>query len=86
MSSAELTDWIALYQLEPFGPIRDDLRIGILGMRLASCLATFTGGGPFLQDFMPNFDDNAASRYDTDEQMFAKLMAMTTNVQAPANG
>lgn len=30
MSSTEFTDWIAYYQIEPFGDSRDDERIGTL--------------------------------------------------------
>jgi hypothetical protein len=30
MDAAELEDWIEFYRLEPFGPLRDDLRFGMV--------------------------------------------------------
>lgn len=80
ISSEELTCWIAYFELEPFGPFRDDLRIGFLGARLGPMLAQFKGSPPPPSYYMPQFG-NDKPKYDTDEQLFAKLMSITTKVQ-----
>jgi hypothetical protein len=36
MTSAELSEWQALYQLEPFGDLRADLRAGIVAATVAN--------------------------------------------------
>lgn len=36
MSSAEITEWLAFFQLEPFGGERDDLRAGIVAATVAN--------------------------------------------------
>jgi len=58
MSSAELTEWMAFYQLEPFGPERGDLQAGIVAATVAN-----VNRDPKKQkrafearDFMPSFE------------------------------
>lgn len=36
MSSAEFGEWMAYYQLEPFGPLRDDRRAGEVAAMVAN--------------------------------------------------
>jgi hypothetical protein len=40
ISSAEYTDWVAYYNIEPFGPKRDDLR----GAQICAVLANINKG------------------------------------------
>jgi hypothetical protein len=39
ISSAELTEWEAYYQLEPFGELRGDLRAGIVASAIVNVMA-----------------------------------------------
>lgn len=54
MDSAELTEWFAYMQIEPFGPRQDDTRAGVV----AATFANVHRGEevpPYLpQDFMPS--------------------------------
>lgn len=56
IGSAEFTDWLAYYQLEPFGEERADLRHAVLCALVANI---FRGKGrrAKLTDFMPRFDE-----------------------------
>ena len=77
MSSAEFAEWIAFYQLEPFGPWRDDIRIGILGAGLAPLLGDFKGKPPTPEMFMPRFDASKASQHESPDEMYYKLLVVT---------
>lgn len=61
ISSAELTEWQAFYDLEPFGDIRADLRSGIVASTLANVM-----GDPKKptspKDFMPMLKARTAAR------------------------
>lgn len=52
MTSAQFTEWMAFFRLEPFGEQRADLRMGITTANLMNAL---TGGKAHAkpQDFMP---------------------------------
>lgn len=55
VTSAELTEWLAFAEVEPFGEERADLRAGIVASTVA---AGYVGKGkraPGPQDFMPKF-------------------------------
>lgn len=56
IDSRELTEWMAYYQIEPFGPERDDLNAGII----ASTIANVNRGKkrkPYRpDDFVPRYD------------------------------
>lgn len=77
MSSREFTEWMAFYQLEPFGPWRDDIRIGVLGASLAPLLGDFKGARPTPEMFMPAFHDKIASQREDPDAMYRKLLTMT---------
>jgi hypothetical protein len=53
MSSEEFTEWRAEYAIEPWGPLRADLRAALVGLRLAQ--AAGTGGRWSLEDFLLKF-------------------------------
>ncbi len=56
IGSDELTEWMAFYQLEPFGDFRADLRSAIVACTLANAHRS-KEGRPFTpEDFMPFVD------------------------------
>lgn len=65
MSSAELTDWLAYWRLDPFGEERADLRAGIVAATTANVWA---GKGKRAKpaDFMPKFDTPRKARMSQD--------------------
>ena len=68
ISSRELSEWMAYYELEPWGEERADLRAGII----ASAMANVWGAKTKPADFMPNFD-NEEMRVESTELLRAKL-------------
>jgi hypothetical protein len=48
MGASELREWMAFYQMEPWGPGRDNIHAGII----ASVIANVFGGKAKWQDFM----------------------------------
>ena len=53
MGSDELTEWMAYYQLEPFGDYRADYRSGVVASTFANAHRT-KDANPFRpEDFMP---------------------------------
>lgn len=56
-TSAELVEWMAYYQMEPFGPERGDLQAGIVAATVANVNRdTKKQKKPYsAQDFMPKF-------------------------------
>lgn len=79
MSSGEFTEWIAYYQLEPFGPWRDDVRIGTLGAGLAGIMGDFRGQAkPKPEWFMPQFSQEITpTEPESPESMYRKLELLT---------
>lgn len=61
LSSEELTEWAAFYQIEPFGEYREDLRAGIVASTLANIHAK-KGHSFKPKDFMPVFQDAQAPK------------------------
>lgn len=62
MSSALFAEWLAYYQVEPFGEERADLRAGIVASTIANVNRSSKSAKRFApQDFMPKFtpDDEA---------------------------
>ena len=59
IDSAELTEWMAYSQIEPFGEERADLRAGIVASTTAN---VWSGKGKSFKpsDFMPKFDAKPA--------------------------
>lgn len=76
MGSRELSEWMAYNEIEPFGPWRDDLRMGILAATVAN-----TGFGrpdPPVQaaDFIPDFlgqDDTEPTEAEQAEKVRANF-------------
>jgi hypothetical protein len=55
VSSRELTEWMAYYEMEPFGEERADLRAGIIASTVAN-VNRAKGKAYKPQDFMPKFE------------------------------
>lgn len=78
MSSAEITEWLAFYQLEPFGGERDDLRTGIVAATVANVNRDpKKQKRPFeASDFMPVFpgvgEDRGGRREKSPEELRRK--------------
>lgn len=69
MDSAQLAEWMAYAQLEPFGEDRADLRAGIVASVIANSNRS-KGQKPFTpQQFMPQFEP------ETEEQAAGRLLA-----------
>ncbi len=56
-SSRELTEWMAYFQLDPFGEERADLRAGIVASTVANSQRGRKGVAFKPKDFMPKFSD-----------------------------
>ncbi|WP_439630895.1 phage tail assembly protein T [Gemmata sp.] len=54
MSASELALWISYYELEPFGPVRDDLRAGVV----ASIAAASNGMRVRPEEIFPSLRDD----------------------------
>ena len=67
VGSDELTEWMAFYQLEPFGDMRADYRSGVLASTFANAHRA-DGVKPFTpEDFMPFMDRSRRSEAMRDE-------------------
>jgi len=53
VGSDELTEWMAFYQLEPFGEMRADLRSGVVAATFANAHRTKDARAFTPEDFMP---------------------------------
>ena len=53
VGSDELTEWMAFYQLEPFGEVRADLRSGVVAATFANAHRTKDARAFTPEDFMP---------------------------------
>ncbi len=53
VGSDELTEWMAFYQLEPFGDMRADLRSGVVAATFANAHRTKDARTFTPEDFMP---------------------------------
>lgn len=63
-TSAELVEWAAFYELEPFGPERGDLQAGIVAATVANVNRDAKKQKkPYTaQDFMPKFDGGGGGK------------------------
>jgi hypothetical protein len=80
IDSAEFSEWLAFYQVDPFGEERADLRAGINSAVIANI---HRGGGIkafTAADFMPQFDRQEVTQ--TPEQMMAVMLAVDAAQQA----
>lgn len=57
MPSSELTEWMAMFEMEPWGETRADLRSGIISATLVNVHRPKGSAPAKPRDFMPNFDD-----------------------------
>ena len=73
-TSAELTEWIAFYQLEPFGPERGDLQAGIVAATVANVNRDAKKQKkPYsAQDFMPKFEGAGSKGPKSPEELQRK--------------
>jgi hypothetical protein len=72
LSSSQLAEWLAYFQLEPFGEERDDLRMGIVASTIANVNRSPKRKKPYEpRDFMPQFDEDE----DDPEEAALRLMA-----------
>lgn len=67
MSSMELSEWMAYYEVEPFGEERADYRSAMIAWVLASVYSK-KGHKPKIEDFMP-FLDKKRSRQQSPEEI-----------------
>ena len=80
IDSRELTEWLAYYGLNPWGPERADLNAGIVASTVANVMTT---GGRFKpSDFMPEIkpagqEPEAEPEAKTPEQLKDVLLRMT---------
>lgn len=75
IDSAEFAEWIAYYQVEPFGEERADLRAGI-GAAVVANVNRGAGAKAFSAvDFMPQFGGKRSDE-QTPEQMMAVMLAV----------
>ena len=74
-TSRELTEWMAYYQMEPFGPERGDLQAGIVAATVANVNRDAKKQKrPYsAQDFMPKFEGGAGGKAEkTPEELRRK--------------
>jgi hypothetical protein len=73
-TSAELTEWMAFYQLEPFGPERGDLQAGIVAATVANVNRDAKKQKkPYsAQDFMPKFEGAERKEKRTPDELRRK--------------
>jgi len=56
MDSAELTEWMAFYSVEPFGDARGDIQAAIVAATMANCWRGKDKTPYKLSEFLPKFD------------------------------
>jgi hypothetical protein len=59
VGSDELTEWMAFYQLEPFGEVRADLRSGVVAATFANAHRSKDSRAFTPEDFMPFIERSA---------------------------
>ncbi len=91
MSNAELVEWAAMYVVEPFGPIREDLRAGRIAATVANAVPRQHGSKLFeAEDFFPELRADAAAgpatKMQSREEQIANLKAwaIMTGASVPA--
>lgn len=85
IDSAEFAEWVAFYQLEPFGEERADLRAGII----SSAVANYSGkiNEPTRpRDFMPHFGEQPERPRQTVEEMQARFRIASALAAGKAKG
>lgn len=71
IGSDELTEWMAFYQLEPFGDFRADFRSGVMAATFANAHRSKDAKAFTPEDFMPFMTDRvqSSSQHNTQTQM-----------------
>lgn len=84
MTSRELTEWMAFYQLEPFGPERGDLQAGIVASTVANVNRDPKKTKAFKpEDFLPTFE---GSRRDESRPTWQRLLEKVKMLNAGFGG
>jgi hypothetical protein len=90
MSMDELAEWQAFYVIEPFGPIREDLRAGRMTAMIANTIPRERGSEPFqAEDFFPELEDRGGPKklQSKEEQIQnLKMWAMVVGAEIPTEG
>lgn len=74
VSSQELTEWMAFFQLEPWGTEIDDWRAGLIAATIANIMRDRKSRPLNPMDFMPRWDAPAQAEQSWEEQ--EQIMAM----------
>jgi hypothetical protein len=80
MGSKELTEWMAYFELDPFGNERGDLQAGIIAATVANSSMNRAKGSKALMpsEFMPDFSGNSKTiKPDSPELMEAKMRQLS---------
>ena len=64
IDSKELSEWMAYYELEPFGHVRTDLNAGIIAATIANVNRGKQGQAYRPADFMPYMEKGQQSEND----------------------
>jgi hypothetical protein len=87
MSIDELAEWQAFYVIEPFGPIREDLRAGRMTAMIANTIPRERGSEPFsAEDFFPELGNlGGRKRMMSKEEHIAafKMWAISMGARPP---
>ena len=71
IDSKELSEWMAYYELNPFGAVRDDLQAGIIASTIANVNRGKNDKSFTPSDFMPYMDKPEQSEGDMQAVMDA---------------
>lgn len=76
ISSDEIAEWAAYYQIDPFGSIRGDMQAGIITSNLMN-IHLKKGATPLKpQDFMPRFGEPEVKKTMSPKEIHARLQTM----------
>lgn len=67
--SPELSEWMAYFAIEPFGPLRDDLHAGTIAATTANAAWGKKSKSWSPEDFFPNLVDQVERRPQTPQEM-----------------
>ena len=73
IDSKELSEWMAFYNIEPFGEFRADIRSAIIACTLANCNRGKNQSAFKISDFMPKFETETKNQ--SPEEMKKLLQA-----------
>jgi hypothetical protein len=74
MTSTQMAEWTAYFNLDPWGEERADLRMGILASLIHNMAGRVSKGNKRAADFMPKF--NTEPKRQTAKEMLNTLKAM----------